>query len=67
MVVCTSGNAIVLKDSGNMITYKARCPVCGYVETQEHLCSVSHTATLVSGSVCYKCKKTLGSFKFERR
>lgn len=68
MVICTSGNAVITKDDGKMIRYRHKCPSCGYVDSQEHLCSIS------SGRVCQcftfscsKCRTRLGDFKFERR
>ena len=68
MVNCTSGNAIIVKDTGNMITYKYRCPSCGHVDNQEHLCSISSGKTKQCFSVsCPNCRKPLGSFDFERR
>jgi len=68
MVVCTSGNAVIVNDNGNMITYKPQCPSCGYVDTQGRLCSISSgKVTQCSTFSCSKCRKSFGDFKFERR
>ena len=48
MVICTSGNAVITSDNGNMIHYKYKCPSCGYVDSQEHLCSVSSRTSQMS-------------------
>lgn len=69
MVICTSGNAVILKDDGRMINYRRQCPSCGYVDEHE-LASCS----IPSGKVrqnftyrCSKCHKDMGAFEFERR
>lgn len=66
MVICTSGNAVIVKDNGNMITYRRQCPSCGYVDNQENMCSVSGRASQGSTGICFKCRKPFGDFKFER-
>ena len=67
MVICTSGNAVITSDNGNMIHYKYKCPSCGYVDSQERLCSVSSRTSQMSSVSCPKCRKPFGDFKFERR
>ena len=67
MVICTSGNAVITKDDGRMINFKYQCPSCGYVDNQEHLCSVSGRVTQCTTYYCSKCHKPIGDFKFERR
>lgn len=67
MVICTSGNAVITSDDGRMIKYRHQCPNCGYVDNQEHLCSVSGRVSQCYTYSCSKCHKPLGDFKFERR
>lgn len=68
MVVCTSGNAIIIKDDGKMITYKHKCPNCGQIGYQERLCGISSgRVKQCFGASCSNCHKNLGDFEFERR
>ena len=66
MVVCTSGNAIIVKDNGNMIGYKYQCR-CGYVDNQVRQCSiVSGRVTQHFTFYCGKCRQPVGGFEFQR-
>ena len=67
MVICTSGNAVIVSDNGNMIEYKHMCPSCGYIDNQTHLCSVTGSVSQRFTFSCHKCYKPLGDFNFERR
>lgn len=67
MMVCTSGNAVIVSDDGRMIKYKYMCPSCGHVDNQEHNCSISARVSQSCTSSCPKCRKNYGTFKFERR
>ena len=67
MVICTSGNAVIVKDDGRMISYKHKCPCCGHVDNQVQLCSISSGSVRQSFSYsCSSCHEDLGSFEFER-
>lgn len=67
MVICISGNAIITKDDGRMIHYRYQCHNCGYVDTQESLCSIS-SGTVIQHTTyhCSKCHKPVGNFEFKR-
>lgn len=67
MVICTSGNAVITSDDGRMIKYRYKCPSCGYVDNQESLCSVSGRVKQNTTVSCFKCRKTIWGFEFERR
>lgn len=68
MVSCTSGNAIIVGDNGNMIQYRKKCPQCGNTDNQVSQCSIlSGRVSQHYSACCSKCGKPWGSFDFERR
>lgn len=68
MVICTSGNAVVVSDDGKMIKYRKKCPQCGVLDSQESLCSIlSGRVSNHYSACCGRCGRPWGSFDFERR
>ena len=67
MVTCTSGNAIIVSDDGNMIKYQKKCPNCGATDSQLSQCSVLSRVSQGYSACCSRCGKPWGSFDFERR
>lgn len=68
MVICTSANAIIVGDNGNIIQFRKKCPKCGNTDSQVSQYSLSSgRGSLHYSASCSKCGKPWGSFDFERR
>jgi predicted nucleic-acid-binding Zn-ribbon protein len=56
MAIALTG-AVIVEDSGNMITYRKKCQSCGYVEGGGNITTPpSRGTTMSSAFMCMKCR-----------